>query len=92
MKRKVVRCFNIIKLNVADAVPRCILHFLVNQLVDEMNVAMETGNLVNHLKERKEIRDRRDRCRAQKQAIEQALLRAPDATSILLNIRKDLTD
>ena len=89
IKRNVVRCFNVIKMNVADTVPRCILHFFINQLVDEMSVALETGNLVNHLSERKDIRDKRDRCRAQQQALDDALPQTDAVIHLLLKIRKN---
>ena len=75
LKKNVVRCFNVLKMNVCDTVPRCILHFFVTQLVDDLDRALQKENLVQFLQERKDIRDKREMCRKQSQALEEALPR-----------------
>ena len=69
IKRNVVRCFNVLKMNVCDTVPRCILHFFVTQLVDDLNRALEEEDLVEFLQEKKDIRDKRILCTKQSQAL-----------------------
>ena len=91
IKKNVVRCFNVIKMNVCDTVPRCILHFFIAQLVDDLGRALEEENLVEFLQEKQEIRDRRKLCRAQLSALEQALPRTDSVLEKLLRMRKGPT-
>ena len=88
LKRNVVRCFNVLKMNVCDTVPRSILHFFVTQLVDDLDRALEKENLVHFLQERKDIRDKREMCRKQSQALEKALPRTTDVLDKLLHMRQ----
>ena len=83
-----VRCFNVLKMNVCDTVPRCILHFFVTQLVDDLGRALEKENLVEYLEERKDIRDRRTLCRKQSQALEEALPFTNDVLDKLLRMKQ----
>ncbi|KAL9971044.1 hypothetical protein ACROYT_G023527 [Oculina patagonica] len=88
IKRNVVRCFNVLKMNVCDTVPRCILHFFVTQLVDDLGRALEKEDLVKYLQERKDIRDRRILCRNQSQALEKALPFTADVLDKLLHMKQ----
>ena len=88
LKKNVVRCFNVLKMNVCDTVPRCILHFFVTQLVDDLDRALEKENLVQFLQERKDIRDKREMCRKQSQALEEALPRTTDVLDKLLHMKQ----
>ena len=88
LKKNVVRCFNVLKMNVCDTVPRCILHFFVTQLVDDLDRALEKENLVQFLQERKDIRDKREMCRKQSQALEEALPRTTDVLDKLLRMKQ----
>ena len=88
IKRNVVRCFNVLKMNVCDTVPRCILHFFVTQLVDDLGRALEKENLVEYLQERKDIRDRRILCRKQSKALEKALPFTTDVLDKLLRMKQ----
>ena len=88
LKRNVVRCFNVLKMNVCDTVPRCILHFFVTQLVDDLGRALEKENLVEYLQERKDIRDRRILCRNQSQALEKAPPFTTDVLDKLLRMKQ----
>ena len=87
VKRNVVRCFNVIKMNVCDTVPRCILHFFITQLVDDLEHALEQEDLVEFLKEKQDILERRKVCRAQFSALEQALPRTDEVLKKLLRMR-----
>ena len=88
IKLNVVRCFNVLKLNVCDTVPRCILHFFITQLVDDLGRALEGEDLVEFLQEKQEIRDKRDLCRAQFVALEEALPRTDDVMEKLLRMQQ----
>ena len=88
IKKNVVRCFNVLKMNVCDTIPRCILHFFVTQLVDDLGRALEKENLVEYLQERKDIRDRRILCRKQSQALEEALPFTTDVLDKLLRMKQ----
>lgn len=88
LKRNVVRCFNVLKMNVCDTVPRCIFHFFVTQLVDDLRRALEKENLVEFLQERKDIRDKREMCRKQSQALEEALPRTTNVVDKLLRMKQ----
>lgn len=88
LKRNVVRCFNVLKMNVCDTVPRCILHFFVTQLVNDLGRALEKDSLVEFLQERKDIRDKREMCRKQSQALEEALPRTNDVLDKLLHMKQ----
>ena len=83
-----VRCFNVLKMNVCDTVPRCILHFFVSQLVDDLDRALEKENLVEFLEERKDIRDKRILCRKQSLALEKALPHTQDVLHKLLRMKQ----
>ncbi|XP_073248770.1 uncharacterized protein [Porites lutea] len=87
VKRNVVRCFNVIKMNVCDTVPRCILHFFITQLVDDLEHALEQEDLVQFLEEKQDILERRKVCRAQFSALEQALPRTDEVLKKLLHMR-----
>ena len=88
LKKNVVRCFNVLKMNVCDTVPRCILHFFVTQLVDDLGRALEKENLVQFLQERKDIRDKREKCKKQSQALAEALPRTTDVLDKLLHMKQ----
>ena len=88
LKRNVVRCFNVLKMNVCDTVPRCILHFFVTQLVDDLGSALEKENLVEFLQERKDIRDKRELCRKQSRALAEALPRTTNVLDKLLRMKQ----
>ena len=75
-------------MNVCDTVPRCILHFFVSQLVDDLDRALEKENLVEFLKERKDIQDKRTLCRNQSLALKNALPRTQDVLDKLLRIKQ----
>ena len=83
-----MRCFNVLKMNVCDTVPRCILHFFVSQLVDDLDRALEKENLVEFLEERKDIRDKRVLCRKQSLALEKALPHTLDVLDKLLRMKQ----
>ena len=87
VKRNVVRCFNVIKMNVCDTVPRCILHFFITQLVDDLEHALEQEDLVQFLEEKQDILERRKVCRAQFSALEQALPQTDEVLKKLLHMR-----
>ncbi|KAM7437389.1 hypothetical protein ABFA07_012947 [Porites harrisoni] len=87
VKKNVVRCFNVIKMNVCDTVPRCILHFFITQLVDDLEHAFEQEDLVEFLKEKKDILERRKVCRAQFFALEKALPHTDEVLKKLLRMR-----
>ena len=87
VKRNVVRCFNVIKMNVCDTVPRCILHFFITQLVDDLEHALEQEDLVEFLKEKQDILERRKVCRAQFSALEKALPRTDEVLEKLLRMQ-----
>ena len=59
IRTNVVRCFNVIKMNVCDTVPRCIRHFFITELVDGLSSALEKEDLVEYLQEKQEIREKR---------------------------------
>lgn len=88
VKRNVVRCFNVLKMNVCDTVPRCILHFFVSQLVDDLDRALEKETLVEFLEERKDIRDKRILCRNQSRALEKALPNTQNVLDKLLRMKQ----
>ena len=88
IKRNVVRCFNVLKMNVCDTVPRCILYFFVTQLVDDLQRALEKENLVEFLEEKKDIRDKRIRCRNQSLALEKALPHTQNVLDKLLRMKQ----
>ena len=88
LKRNVGRCFNVLKMNVCDTVPRCILHFFVTQLVDDLGSALEKENLVEFLQERKDIRDKRELCRKQSRALAEALPRTTNVLDKLLRMKQ----
>ena len=86
IKRNVVRSFNVLKMNVCDTVPRCILHFFVTQLVDDLERALDEENLVEFLEERRDIRDRRIWCRNQSHALKEMLPQAEKLEDVLLRM------
>ncbi|CAH3038800.1 unnamed protein product [Porites lobata] len=86
-KKNVVRYFNAIKMNVCDTVPRCILHFFITQFLDDLEHALEQEDLVEFLKEKQEIRNRRIQFRAESAALEEALPRTEDVVQMLLRIQ-----
>ena len=75
-------------MNVCDTVPRCILHFFVSQLVDDLDRALERENLVEFLDERKDIRDKRILCRNQSRALEKALPNTQNVLDKLLRMKQ----
>ena len=88
IKMNVVRCFNVIKMNVCDTVPRCILHFFVTELVDGLSSALDEEDLVEFLQEKQEIRDKRKLYRVQQQALELALPKTDEVLKKLLCMRQ----
>ncbi|XP_074625296.1 uncharacterized protein LOC141883649 [Acropora palmata] len=88
MKTNVVRCFNVIKMNVCDTVPRCILHFFITELVEGLSSALEEEDLVEFLQEKQEIRDKRRLYRDQQQALEHALPKTDEVLKKLLRMRQ----
>ena len=91
VKKNVVSCFNVLKMNVCDTVPRCILHFFITQLVDDLDRALEQEDLVEFLTEKQEIRDKRILCRAQFAALNEALPRTDNVLQKLLRMRRGST-
>ena len=87
VKRNVVRCFNVIKMNVCDTVPRSILHFFITQLVDDLEHALEQEDLIQFLEEKQDILERRKVCRAQFSALEQELPQTDEVLKKLLHMR-----
>ena len=86
IKTNVVRCFNVIKMNVCDTVPRCILHFFITELVEGLSSALEEEDLVEFLQEKQEIRDKRRLYRDQQQALEHALPKTDEVLEKLLRM------
>ena len=86
IKKNVVRCFNVLKMNVCDTVPRCVLHFFITQLVDDLGRALEDEDLIEFLQEKQEIRDKRNLYRAQLKALENALPQTDDVLQKLLRM------
>lgn len=89
IKWNVVRCFNVLKMNVCDTVPRCILHFFTSQSVDDLTHALERENLVEFLEERKDIRDKRILCQIQSDALEKALPHTKNVVDKLLRMKQE---
>lgn len=92
VKKNVVSCFNVLKMNVCDTVPRCILHFFITQLVDDLDRALEQEDLVEFLTEKQEIRDKRMLCQAQFAALSEALPRTDNVLQKLLRMRRGSTE
>ncbi|XP_015766396.1 PREDICTED: dynamin-related protein 1A-like isoform X6 [Acropora digitifera] len=88
IKMNVVRCFNVIKMNVCDTVPRCILHFFVTELVDGLSSALEKENLVEFLQEKQEILEKRRLFRKQLEALKDALPKTDEVLEKLLRMRQ----
>ncbi|XP_015749624.1 PREDICTED: uncharacterized protein LOC107329450, partial [Acropora digitifera] len=88
IKTNVVRCFNVIKMNVCDTVPRCILHFFITELVEGLSSALEEEDLVEFLQEKQEIREKRRLYRDQQQALEHALPKTDEVLKKLLRMRQ----
>ncbi|XP_068700233.1 uncharacterized protein [Montipora foliosa] len=86
IKKNVVRCFNVLKMNVCDTVPRCVLHFFITQLVDDLGRALEDEELIEFLQEKQEIREKRNLYRAQLSALENALPQTDDVLQKLLRM------
>ena len=86
-KKNVARCFNVIKMQVAEAVPRCIQYFLVRQLVEELEQALTVEDLVEHVQEKKEVRIMRTRYRKELKALNEALGKTDDVTRKLLTMK-----
>ena len=74
-------------MNVCDTVPRCILHFFITQLVDDLEHALEQEDLVEFLKEKQDILDKRKECRAHLSALEQALPYTDEVLKKLLRMQ-----
>ena len=74
-------------MNVCDTVPRSILHFFITQLVDDLEHALEQEDLVEFLQEKQDILERRNVCRAQFAALEQALPQTDEVLKKLLRMR-----
>ena len=88
IRANVVRCFNVIKMNVCETVPRCIRHFFITKLVDGLSSALEEEDLVEFLQEKQEIRDKRRLYRDQQQALEHALPKTDEVLKKLLRMRQ----
>jgi hypothetical protein len=89
-KKNVVRCFNTIKLNVIDTVPRCIQHFFVTQLVESLKNALtkKSGDLMEFLKEREDVRRQREQCEKILAGINDALPQTVKIPAMLLRIKQ----
>ena len=87
-KKNVARCFNVIKMNVADAVPRCIQYFFIEQLVEGLDHTLKVEDLVEHVKEKQEVRELRLRCREKLKALNDALPLTDEVIKKLLTMRK----
>ena len=88
IKTNVVHCSNVIKMNVCDTVPRCILHFFITELVDGLSSVLEEEDLVEFLQEKQEIREKRRLYPDQKQALEHALPKTDEVLKKPLRIRQ----
>ena len=88
IRANVVRCFNVVKMNVCDTVPRCIRHFFITELVDGLSSALEEEDLVGFLQEKEEIRQKRKSCRDQQQALEDALPKTDEVLEKLWHMRQ----
>ena len=86
IRKNVVRCFNVVKMNVCDTVPRCIRHFFITELVDSLSSALEKEDLVEFLQEKQEIRDKRTLYRDQQEALEDALPKTDEVLEKLLSM------
>ncbi|XP_067050204.1 uncharacterized protein [Acropora muricata] len=86
IKTNLVRCFNVIKMNVCDTVPRCIRHFFITKLVDGLNSALEKEDLVQFLQEKPEICEERKSLRKKLQGLEQALPMTDEVLEKLLHL------
>ena len=86
IRTNVVRCFNVIKMNVCDTVPRCIRHFFITELVEGLSSALEKEDLVEFLQEKQEIREKRRLYRDQQQALEHALPETDEVLEKLLRM------
>ena len=86
IRTNVVRCFNVIKMNVCDTVPRCIRHFFITELVEGLSSALEKEDLVEFLQEKQEIREKRRLYRDQQQALEHALPKTDEVLEKLLRM------
>ena len=78
-------------MNVCDTVPRCILHFFITELVDDLGRALEEEDLVEFLHEKQEIREKRKLYRDQLKALEHALPKTDDVLQKLLRMRQGPT-
>ena len=87
-KKNVTRCFNVIKMNVADAVPRCIQYFFIEQLVEGLDHTLKVEDLVKYVKEKQEVREKRLRCREQLKALNDALPKTEGVMDKLLTMGK----
>ncbi|XP_015766392.1 PREDICTED: dynamin-related protein dnm1-like isoform X3 [Acropora digitifera] len=86
IRTNVVRCFNVIKMNVCDTVPRSIRHFFITKLVDGLNSALEKEDLVQFLQEKQEICEERRSLRKKLQGLEQALPMTDEVLEKLLHL------
>ncbi|KAK3718424.1 hypothetical protein QZH41_004012 [Actinostola sp. cb2023] len=87
-KKNVISCFNTIKLNVIDTVPRCIQHFFVTQLVESLTKELESTDLMEFLQEKEDVTRRRDKSQRTLDSIEYNLPQAEKITSMLLRIKQ----
>ena len=75
----------------ANTVPRAVQHFFIDQLLQEMGKPLEDHKeLVLYLKEAKEVEEKRKRCRAQYEALEELLPQTDAVIQKLLLIKTKL--
>ena len=86
IRTNVVRCFNVVKMNFCDTVPRCIRHFFITKLVDGLTSALEKEDLVEFLQEKQEILEKRRLFRKELQALEHALPKTDEVLEKLLHM------
>ena len=87
-KKNVISCFNTIKLNVIDTVPRCIQYFFVIQLVESLTKELESTDLMEFLQEKEDVRRARDKSQRTLDSIEHNLPQAEKITLMLLRIKQ----
>lgn len=87
-KKNVVKCFNTIKLNIIDTVPRCIQHFFIAQLVESLRDALKSSELMEFLREKEDVRRRREKCEKTLAGINHALPQTVQIPSMLLRVKQ----
>lgn len=83
-----IRCFNHIKLNVINTVPRCIQHFFITQLVESLDKELEEADLLEFLQEKEDVRRKRIKAQTTLNSINHALPQTEKITSMLFRIKQ----